>query len=70
MPSLMLKLHLKEQSYRLQGTIIPPATVISRDLKLSSMRQVPDGGEAALESSRATGSTIGCFAIVSLQQAR
>lgn len=44
--------------------------MISRDLKLSSMRQAPDGGEAALQNSRATGSNVGCFAVVSLQQAR
>lgn len=43
--------------------------MISRDLKLSSMKQALDGGEAALENSRATGSDIACFAVVSLQQA-
>lgn len=31
---------------------------------------MPYGGEAALENSRATGSDIDCFAVVSLQQAR
>lgn len=31
---------------------------------------VPDGEEAALENARAMGIDIGCFAVISLQQAK